>query len=435
MSSACYSTGCFRDQFEKLRHRNSTPDWLRNVREQGFETFCKMGFPSARDEEWRFIDISPVQDIEFKLYSDHNESVDAKDISLGMVDRLDSHLLLFVDGTHKPKLSTNARLPDRVTIDELSSIEQHEALAGDYLGKCINDQNNAFTALNTAFLNHIAVVRIPDNLTLTKPIHLLYVQSGREENTAIYPRNLIVVGDNSEVTIVENYIGSNGGRYFTNTVTELIVGNNSRVQHCKIQRENNETFHFGTMQVIQKQNSDFTSNSITIGGKLNRNNINVTLAEEGSECTLNGLYLGTDQQVIDNHTRIEHAKPNCNSHELYKGILDGRSSAVFNGKIYVHPGAQKTDAKQTNRVLLLSDDAKINTKPELEIYADDVKCTHGATVGQLDEEALFYLRSRGIDHKKAHSILTYAFAGEALEKLDVSAIKTEIDNILVSHFR
>ena len=434
MSNSTTNIGCFQDQFVNLNNRNSAPDWLKKVRGQGFERFSAIGLPSKRDEEWRFTDISSFKKIEFKLPSLPKESPTFNDIFRFTFSDLDSYLLVFIDGVHNRNLSSKTDLPSSVVVDEIFSIKENNDLVNNHLTQYTRERENAFTALNTAFLNQIAVVKIPSNVSLKKPVHILYVNSGAEEETAIYPRNLILVGDNSRATIIESYVGLGGNCYFNNTVTELMVGEGSYADHYKIQREGENAFHFGTMQVVQNRSSEFISNSITLGSKLTRNTINAVLDDERSECTLNGLYLGSNEQTIDNHTRIDHVKPNCDSHELYKGILEGKSNAVFNGKIYVHPDAQKTDAKQTNRVLLLSDNAQINTKPELEIFADDVKCTHGATVGQLDEEALFYLRSRGLDYKRAYAILTYAFAGEALGKINISEIRDEINELLMAHF-
>ena len=434
MSNTSNNVNNFQEQFKQLKHRNSAPDWLKNIRENGFETFSAAGFPSKRDEEWRFTDISSFLKTDFKLSRNTDNSIEGNDISRFTFNNLDAYRLVFVDGSYNRGLSSIDSLPPSVVIGEISSIKDHADIANKHLNHYTKQQGNAFAALNTAFISDVAVISIPSNISLTKPVHLLYLTSDLEVETAIYPRNLVIVGNNSTATIIESYEGLRPSCYFNNTVTEVSVGNGSKVEHCKIQRESRKAFHFGTLQVQQARDCEFISNSVTIGGRLTRNGINMILNGEHSECTLNGLYLGTNKQLIDNHTRIDHKMPNCNSYELYKGILNGQSSAVFNGKIYVHPDAQKTDAKQTNRVLLLSDDAKINTKPELEIFADDVKCTHGATIGQLDEEALFYLRSRGLDYRKAHSVLTYAFAGEALDRINITEIREEIDNLLASSF-
>src|SRR5262249_887706 len=266
-----------------------------------------------------------------------------------------------------------------------------------HLARHARFQTNAFTALNTAFIRDGACVLVPKGKTLTEPIHLLFVSSTFGEGAVAHPRNLIVVGPSSQITLVEEYVALDESVYFSNAVTEVVAGENAVIDHYKVQRESREAFHIATVQVHQERSSNFSCHSIGLGGGLARTDINVMLDGEGCECVLNGLYLATGHQLIDNHTRIDHAKPHCTSHELYKGILDGKGRGVFNGKIYVHQDAQKTDAKQTNQTLLLSDDAVINTKPQLEIFADDVKCTHGATVGQLDDNAIFYLRSRGID--------------------------------------
>ncbi|HVF10727.1 MAG TPA: Fe-S cluster assembly protein SufD, partial [Abditibacteriaceae bacterium] len=244
--------------------------------------------------------------------------------------------------------------------------------------------------------------------------------------------NLIVLGKNSQATIVESYACARDEMYFTNSVTEIVAGAGASVDHYKVQMESEQAFHVGTMQVQAGRDSNFSSHSIALGGKLVRNNANAVLNAEGITCTLNGLVLGHGEQIIDNHTIMDHAQPRCNSHELYANILDGKARGVFNGKIFVRPDAQKTDAKQSNRNLLLSRDAVIDTKPQLEIFADDVRCTHGATIGQLDEDALFYMRARGIDKDKARDILTYAFASEILDTIKVEPLRDQLANALLS---
>ena len=260
-----------------------------------------------------------------------------------------------------------------------------------------------------------------------QPIHLLFVASSHGEPTVSHPRNLIIVGDNSQVAIVESYVGLDGGVYFTNAVTEIVAGQNAVIDYYKLQQESAEAFHIATLAVHQDRSSNFTSHSISLGGALVRNDVKARLDAEGVECTLNGLYMASGHQLVDNHTSIDHAKPHCSSHELYKGVLDGKSKGVFSGKIIVRPDAQKTDAKQTNKNLLLSADSVIDTKPQLQIYADDVKCTHGATVGQLDKDAIFYLRSRGIGHEDARSLLTYAFANEIISRIKIPSVREQLN--------
>jgi Fe-S cluster assembly protein SufD len=249
------------------------------------------------------------------------------------------------------------------------------------------------------------------------------------------PRNLIVTGDNSKVSIVESYVARSQDVYFTNAVTEMLVGENAVIEHDKLQLESGRAFHIATAQIHQRARSTFTSNAISLGGSLVRNNVTVVLGAEGIESTLNGLSLATGTQHIDNHTTIEHAQPQCASHELYKAILDGEAKGVFNGKIFVRKDAQKTDAKQTNKTLLLSDGATIDTKPQLEIFADDVKCTHGATVGQLDEEQIFYLRSRGIGLDAARDLLTFAFASDVINRVHVEPLRAQLDRVIHARLR
>jgi Fe-S cluster assembly protein SufD len=286
-----------------------------------------------------------------------------------------------------------------------------------------------FVTLNTAFLQDGAFVYLPDGVDLDDSIEILFIAT-ETKPALISPRNLIVVGRKSRVSIVETYVGTTDVAYLTNAVTEIVAGDESVIEHDKLQNEQLNSYHVAMIFACMGSRAQFTSNSIAFGGSIVRNNVSVILDGERSECTLNGLSLGTGKQVIDNHTTIDHAKPNCASHELYKAILDGAARGVFNGKIFVRPDAQKTDAKQTNKSLLLSDDATIDTKPQLEIFADDVKCTHGATVGQLDAEQIFYLRSRGIGEVEAKDILTFAFAGDVVARVHVEPLKRKLEMLV-----
>jgi Fe-S cluster assembly protein SufD len=290
---------------------------------------------------------------------------------------------------------------------------------------------NAFIALNTAFLDGLHFTRVPSGKVIEQPIEISHTAGPGTALPHYHPRTLIVVGANAHCTIIETYQGT--GSYFTNAVTEIVVGDSAVVDHYKIQEESREAFHIATMQVTLGRSANFTSHSISIGGALVRNDANATLSE-GTEATLNGLYIVNGRQHVDNHTQIDHAKPHGTSHEVYKGILDGNASAVFNGRIIVRKDAQKTDSKQTNKNLVLSDDAVIDTKPELQILADDVRCTHGATIGQLDAEALFYLQSRGIGKSQARDVLTYAFAQDIIDRVKVPALKDHLEKVLFEKF-
>ena len=414
----------YKKQLEHLQRINSVPTWLKSIRESNFETYKKLGFPTKKDENWRYFDLSPIASHEFKLPPSNSQTIDSAKIQPLKFYGDDCYLLVYVNGHFQRDYSNNYCSSNNIVINDLhSSILKSDDFCEKSITKYSQTCNDAFTSLNLAFLNDGAYIRIPDNTILDKPIHILNYVSDSAEDCAVFPHNLIVVGDNCEVEILESFDGLPSLKYFSNTVTKIAIGNNSNVNHCKLQRESKYASHIANQDVYIDGSSRYVSTTITLGGQVSRNNISTYLDNEYAECTLNGLYIGTDKRLIDNHTLIDHAKANCNSYELFKGILCDNSAGVFNGKIFVHQAAQKTDAKQTNRVLLLSDDAKINTKPELEIYADDVKCTHGATIGQLDEEALFYLKARGITKRNAYALLTRAFANEALQKVSQDSIR------------
>jgi Fe-S cluster assembly protein SufD len=305
------------------------------------------------------------------------------------------------------------------------AVRDHPTLLESCLGRVARHENDAFAALNTAFIQDGAFVYIPQHLELETPIHLLFIASG--PGLLIQPRNVIVARAHSHVRIVEEYVSLTDSACFTNAVTELMAGGGSRVEHLKVQRENTASLHVATLETRQHRESRVLSHSISLGARLARNNIRLRFEEEGGESVLNGLYFADGQQLVDHHTIADHASPHCASHEFYHGILAGKSRGVFNGKILVRQGAQKTDAKQTNRNLLLSQDATINAKPQLEILADDVKCTHGATVGQLDDEALFYLRSRGLGETQARHLLIRAFASDVLNRITIQPVRDALE--------
>jgi Fe-S cluster assembly protein SufD len=356
---------------------------LEEVRRRAAEIFETRGFPTTRDEEWRFTNVNPIAKNRFPLAAPSNSGFSLK-----------------------------------------AALERTPELVEAHLGRYAELDGNPFVALNTANFEDGAFLYVPDNTVVEKPIWIDY--KATSERTT-HPRNLILVGANSQVQIVERYSGS--GRYLTNAVTEIVIGENSNVEHVKLEEESGEAFHVATIQAKQARNSNFKTHNICLGGMLVRNDVNAVLST-GSEGTVNGLYLLNGKQHVDNHTGIDHTEPYANSHELYKGILDGSSSAVFNGKIFVRKDAQKTDAKQTNKNLVLSENATINTKPELQILADDVRCTHGATVGQLDEEALFYLRTRGIGRTEARNLLIYAFARDVIERIGVAEVRSYLETAL-----
>jgi Fe-S cluster assembly protein SufD len=311
------------------------------------------------------------------------------------------------------------------------ALDAEPASLEPYLARLAGCERQPFVALNTAFIEDGAWVRVPDNSVIQSPIHLVFVSTGGEEATVCHPRNLIQVGENSQVAILESYWGLDRGAYFTNAVTEISAGRNAVVEHYKIEWESAGALHLETMQVQQSRQSQVTSYSVSLGGALVRNEIHDVLDGEGAECALFGLYLVDGQRLVDNHTRIEHRSPHTTSRELYKGALDGKGRAVFNGQIVVHPFASRIDAKQTNKNLLLSPEAAVNSKPQLEILNNDVKCTHGSTIGRLDEEALFYLRSRGIEREEARRLLTYAFASEIVRSMRLVSVREVLDRLVL----
>jgi Fe-S cluster assembly protein SufD len=287
--------------------------------------------------------------------------------------------------------------------------------------------------LNTAFGEDGAYLRVPRGTAIEEPIHLLFISTGTDQPTMSHPRNLLVFEDETEATVVEEYVSLGGGPVLSNSATELVAGENSTISHYMIEREHSEAFNISTLRIQQGRSANVASHSVLLGGGLVRNNVHPVLAGEGGECLINGLFVGYGRQHLDNYMHVEHASPHCSSRQFYNGILDGHAHGVFHGRIVVHKDAQKTDAKQTNRNLLLSDDAQIDTKPQLEIYADDVKCTHGATIGQIEENALFYLQSRGIDEASARRLLLLAFASECVERMKAGAARERVEQLIHGH--
>ena len=408
------------------------PAWLRGLRQSAADRFGALGFPTRRNEEWRFTNVSPIAETPFQLAS-ASESVLTQDgLRPYTYQGLSGTQLVFVNGHFSPDLSSKT-FPAGVVVSSLSAaFESDPTLVQAHLARYAQFDIQPFVALNTAALEDGAFVHIQSGTVVDEPIHLMFVSNSAGGPTISHPRTLIVAEDNSQATVVESYAGTPEQVYFTNAVTEIVTGASAVLDHYKVQRESAKAYHVATMQVQLDRAANFSSHSIILGGRLVRNDANAVLGGEGGECTLNGVYLGKDRQLIDNHTSIDHAMPHCNSHEIYKGILDGHSRGVFNGKIFVRLDAQKTDAKQTNQTLLLSPTAQIDTKPQLEILADDVRCTHGATIGQLNAEALFYLRARGIAEADARSLLIYAFAGDIVSRIKVEAIRAQLDQVLLS---
>ncbi len=420
----------FVEEFERglAEQAGRLPARLAKLRQEAIERFAELGFPHRKMEEWRFVNLAPITRTRFDLAPATN-GVAAEDLAAW--DYPGCALAVVVNGRFAPELSRLDGLPEGVSVVGIAeALERGTAPVAEHLGRHAGFSENAFTALNTALFRDGAAVVVEAGTVVETPINLLVVARPLEGPMAFFPRNLIVAGESSQVTVVEHYVTLGEGSYLACPVTEVATGPNAVVDHYKLERESVDAYHVATLQVLQDRDSNFSSHSISWGGGIVRNDVNALLDGEGCEATLNGLYMVEGSQVVDNHMRVEHAKPHCDSHELYKGILEGRSRAVFSGRIYVHPGAQKTDAKQTNRNLLLSKEALCNSNPQLEIFADDVKCTHGSTVGQLDDNAVFYLRSRGIGEEAARSLLTYAFAADIVERVKVAPVRRELEEFL-----
>jgi Fe-S cluster assembly protein SufD len=408
------------------------PEWLEPIRQAAIERFARSGFPTARDEEWRFTPIGPIVQGSWRAASGATGELGREQLDSFIFGHPDWTTLVFVNGVYHDALSSVGPLPSGVRVASLA-----EALRSDgasierHLARHAPVDGSPFTALNTALTREGGVVLVGAGVDLDMPVHLLQVSTAEAAGTVAHPRNLIVVERGARASVVESYVTLAPGRtYWTNPVTEVAVGAGAWLEHTRIQRESEAAFHVGLTQVDQARDSHYRSFSFAMGGALARHNLHVRLNDENIESLMYGLYLTRGEQVVDNHTAIYHDRPNCRSWEVYKGILDGRSRAVFNGKVFVQPEAQKTDAKQTNRNLLLSDGARVDTKPQLEIFADDVKCTHGATVGRLDDLARFYARSRGLSASAAERLLTYAFAAEVAGEVALVPVREELDRLV-----
>lgn len=417
------------EEFERTAADTDTP-WLHQLRKAAITRFGELGLPGKRNEDWKYTSLEPLRKLQLKL-SQSKPNVNAKVIEPYFLD--DALQLVFVNGYFHSELSSIDHLPDGLVLSNLqTAIAEHEELVEPHLAKYADHDALALTALNTAFLRDGVFIHVRKNCVIEKPIHIVHVSTAPSEPVMSYPRHLIVAECSSQVTVIESYFGSEEQVYFNNSVVEIAADENAVVDHYKILRESNQAFHIANLQIKQQRDSNVNSHYVALSGSLIRNESRTVFAGENAECTFNGLYLGRGKQHIDSHTVIDHAVPHCNSYELYKGLLDDKAKGVFNGKIYVREDAQKTDAKQSNQCILLSDDATIDTKPQLEIFADDVKCTHGATVGQLDETALFYLRSRGIGLEQAKSLLMFAFANDIIGRIKVDSIRQQLEELLLT---
>ncbi len=412
------------------------PAWLEDLRSAAMTSFVALGFPTTKNEDWKYTNVEPVVSVPFVSANGEAKSVSTAEILSNACVDPEAPRLVFVNGIYAPEFSSLDGLPRGVQVASLADlIAQKNPVLTARLGRYVDHTRQAFVALNTAFLQDGAVISVAPGCRLSEPIYIVYAASVRDRQIIAHPRTLIMLGAGSESKVVESYASINGGTYLSNAVTELVAEPDAIVEHYRLQAEGALAFHVGTLDATLARGCQLTAHAVTLSGLLVRNNVHVLLDGEGAGCALNGLYLGDGKQHVDNSTEIEHAKPRATSSELYKGILNGASHGVFNGKIVVHKDAQKSNARQTNKNLLLSAQAAVNTKPQLEIYADDVKCSHGSTIGQLDSDALFYLRSRGLGFDEARSLLSFAFASDVVGRIKIDFLRRRLDDYLASKFR
>lgn len=436
MAVALEPVQMYTDEFESFEKTlpPAEPEWLRRTRRTAIERFQQVGFPGRKHEEWKYTDLAPVLKVPFKpAVLGRPNGVVRERLSPYMFGVLKTSLLVFVNGRYAPRLSYSRSLPEGTRVCSMADALREDARALEpHLARHAPYKEDPFTALNTAFLQDGAFVDVPKGVVVDEPIHVLNVSTSKETPLLSYLRNVFVLGARSQATIIETYAGWAPEVYQTNAVTEVVAGPGSVLEHYKMQQESESAYHFGAMAVTQDRDSNVACNSISLGGRLARNYVRTVFRQEGGSLLLNGLVMTSDAQQADNYTRIDHTAPSCTSVELYKGILSDKSRSVFNGNIFVRHGAQKTVARQTNKNLLLSKEAFVDSTPGLEILADDVKCSHASTIGQLDESAIFYLRTRGIDEETARNILTYAFVADVLSYVKVAPIKIKLDQLVLS---
>lgn len=417
----------FQANESRLNGETKTP--VHQTRREAMQNFEKLGFPTIKHEEWKYSNVNSLvkQAFDFNVKTEFG----SEELETLAIPNLEGNILYFINGIYNPSLSRIVSPENQLQILSFGqAVKENPSLLDAYFAKYANYQDDAFTALNTAFAHDGVVVNVPAGKVVEQPIILRFITDARTANAASQPRNLIVVGKNAEVKMAEAFrtIGENGS--FTNIVTEIVIDENANVQYYKVQNETEKAYHIGTTQVSQKANSHFYAVTVTVNGGFVRNNLNIVLDGQNCEAFMYGLYFPNGKQHIDNHTLVDHAKPNSYSNELYKGVLQDKSTGVFNGKIFVRDGASKTNAYQSCRNVVLSDEASMNTKPQLEIYNDDVKCSHGTTTGKLNDEALFYMRSRGIPKAEAMTLLMYAFCEDVISEIKIEPIRAYLEGVI-----
>jgi Fe-S cluster assembly protein SufD len=424
------------DTFRRGAAQDNSPRALSALQQDAFKQFESLDLPTTKHEEWKYTNLRNLLQNDFRFPTESQSfAPNAADVAPHLMDHGDANVLVFVNGFYRRDLSTLRSPVEELHVENLGQAHaKYTEVIDKYFARIATYQQDAFTALNTAVSENGAFIYVPSNKVIEKPVYLYFITDATEANVVSQPRNLFVVGRNSQATFVESFrtIGSNIG--FTNVVTEVVVQENAVAEYYKIQNETAQAYHIGTTQALQSRDSKFSSTTVSLSGSLIRNNLNIVIDAENCESNLYGLYVLNGKSHVDNHTLVDHAKPRSYSNELYKGILDEKSTGVFNGKIMVRPDAQKTNAFQSNRNIVLSAEASMNTKPQLEIFADDVKCSHGATTGQLDEEMLFYLRARGIGREAAKALLMQAFAGDVLNHIRLEPVKNYVEAVIANRF-
>src|ERR1044072_8143103 len=419
------SENSYQTAFRSVRESSPTVAWLELVRSSAMDRFEQLGFPSVREEDWKYTNLATLAKEEFSPVTSGSSEAHAIE---AYPETAEAHLVV-VDGFLREDLSTKTGLGDVVAIDLFSAAEdaRYNKIVRKYLARNAGYHNNGLSALNTAFLQSGVFLWIPKNVKLERPLQITFVADGG----ANFPRLLVVAEENSSATLIESFVSSNGGKYFTNAIAEIVLKDGAQLEHYRVQRESNNAYHVSTTSAELGRSSRYDTTSINLGAQLSRHDVSVVMDHEGAETAVDGLYMVGADQHTDTHSVIDHKQPHCTSRQLYKGILDGNGRAVFNGKVFVREGAQKTDAMQTNKNLLLSEKAHVDTKPQLEIYADDVKCAHGAAGGQIEAGGLRYLEARGIGPELGRSLLTYGFAEEVIGKIKIDSIRAQLDEFVL----
>lgn len=424
----------FLAQFDAARLAGREHDWLKTVREHARDTVKRHGLPRPKDENWKYTPIRPLERRGFELIERPPGRLSRETVDAFGYPGLDCHACVFENGRYRADLSGGGEWPTEVICLPLAqAFDGHGEMLAPFFKRQFTGSEQGFAALNTAFADDGLFVDVPDGVRVDTPLLLLFASSETDKRRIAHPRVIIRLGKDSRMTLIETFAGEEGHQNCTNLLSQFDIGAGAELRHLRVQNEADKAMLVNRTDVAVASEGSYRSFAIDFGGRLVRHDLNVSLNEEQAQCNLNGLYVLRGRQHVDNHTRIDHQVANTRSEEVYKGVLDGHSRGVFNGKVVVHEGADGADAAQTNANLLLSRDAEVDTKPELEIYADDVKCSHGATVGQLDEDALFYLRSRGLEEDEARGLLTYAFCREVVDRLQIDVVRERLSSELMEH--